>query len=47
MGELEKILLMINRWGYLNIEQVALLTQKSFISAKRILERNLKKVFIK
>ncbi|WP_424527562.1 hypothetical protein [Spiroplasma endosymbiont of Glossina fuscipes fuscipes] len=47
MGELEKILLMINRWGYLNIEQVALLTQKSFISAKRILERNLKKGFYK
>ncbi|AXF97230.1 hypothetical protein [Spiroplasma phoeniceum] len=40
-------MLMINRWGYLNIEQAALLTQKSFISAKRILERNLKKVFIK
>ena len=47
MGELEKILLVINRWGYLNLEQVALLTQKSFISAKRILERNLKKGFYK
>ncbi|MBH8623468.1 hypothetical protein, partial [Spiroplasma sp. hyd1] len=47
MGELEKILLMINRWGYLNLEQVALLIQKSFISAKRILERNLKKGFYK
>ncbi|RUO85970.1 hypothetical protein [Spiroplasma endosymbiont of Megaselia nigra] len=47
MGELEKILLMINRWGYLNIEQVALLTQKSFVSTKRILERNLKKGFYK
>ncbi|UNF62696.1 hypothetical protein [Spiroplasma poulsonii] len=47
MGELEKILIMINRWGYLNTEQVALLTQKSFISAKRILERNIKKGFYK
>ncbi|PTQ58147.1 hypothetical protein [Spiroplasma poulsonii] len=46
MGELEKILIMINRWGYLNTEQVALLTQKSFISAKRILERNIKKRFL-
>lgn len=29
MGELEKILIMINRWGYLNLEQVALLLNKN------------------
>ncbi|RUO85919.1 hypothetical protein [Spiroplasma endosymbiont of Megaselia nigra] len=29
MGELEKILLMINRWGYLNLEQIALLLKKN------------------
>ncbi|UNF62714.1 hypothetical protein [Spiroplasma poulsonii] len=29
MGELEKILLMINRWGYLNLEQIALLLNKN------------------
>ena len=28
MGELEKILIIINRWGYLNIQQVALLLDK-------------------
>ncbi|MFW4370883.1 MAG: hypothetical protein EHV01_002960 [Spiroplasma sp. hy2] len=29
MGELEKILIMINRWGYLNLEQTALLLNKN------------------
>ncbi|QCO23186.1 hypothetical protein SRED_003048 (plasmid) [Spiroplasma melliferum] len=29
MGELEKILIMINRWGYLNLEQIALLLNKN------------------
>ncbi|MBH8623167.1 MULTISPECIES: hypothetical protein [Spiroplasma] len=29
MGELEKILIIINRWGYLNLEQVALLLSKN------------------
>lgn len=28
MGEQEKILIMINRWGYLKIEQIALLVNK-------------------
>ncbi|WP_338987147.1 hypothetical protein [Spiroplasma endosymbiont of Dasysyrphus albostriatus] len=29
MGELEKILFIINRWGYLNAEQIALLLNKN------------------
>ncbi|WP_342276333.1 hypothetical protein [Spiroplasma endosymbiont of Nebria brevicollis] len=29
MGELEKILFIINRWGYLNLEQFALLLNKN------------------
>lgn len=29
MGELEKILFIINRWGYLNLEQIALLLNKN------------------
>lgn len=29
MGELEKILFIINRWGYLNTEQIALLLNKN------------------
>ncbi|MBW3059307.1 hypothetical protein D6D54_07700 [Spiroplasma poulsonii] len=29
MGELKKILIMINRWGYLNLEQIALLLNKN------------------
>ncbi|PWF94166.1 hypothetical protein SMH99_25850 [Spiroplasma poulsonii] len=29
MGELEKILIMINRWGYLNLEQITLLLNKN------------------
>lgn len=28
MGEQEKILIMINRWGYLNTEQISLLVNK-------------------
>lgn len=29
MGQLEKILFIINRWGYLNTEQIALLLNKN------------------
>ncbi|WP_426606015.1 hypothetical protein [Spiroplasma endosymbiont of Glossina fuscipes fuscipes] len=47
MGEQEKILLMINRWGYLTAEQIALLLNKPIESAKTNLKTLHKKQFYK
>ncbi|QIA68011.1 hypothetical protein [Spiroplasma citri] len=38
MGEQERILLMINRWGYLNTEQLGLLVNKKKRATEELLK---------
>ncbi len=47
MGEQEKILMMINRWGYLNSEQIALLLNKNQNTIERLLDYHAPKGFYK
>ncbi|WP_338982138.1 hypothetical protein [Spiroplasma endosymbiont of Eupeodes luniger] len=46
MGEQEKILIMINRWGYLNTEQVSLLVNKKKRATEELLKTLHKKGLI-
>lgn len=47
MGEQEKILMMINRWGYLNTEQISLLVNKKKRATEELLKTLHKKGLIK
>lgn len=47
MGELEKILIMINRWGYLTAEQISLLLYKNQNTIERLLDYHASKGFYK
>nr|WP_011225088.1 replication-relaxation family protein [Spiroplasma kunkelii]AAS59573.1 hypothetical protein SKUN_p0005 [Spiroplasma kunkelii CR2-3x] len=47
MGEQEKILLIINRWGYLNTEQITLLVNKKKRATEELLKTLHKKGLIK
>ncbi|MBW3059324.1 hypothetical protein D6D54_07485 [Spiroplasma poulsonii] len=47
MGKQEKILIMINRWGYLNTEQIGLLVNKKKRATEELLKTIHKKGLIK
>ncbi|MBW1241338.1 MAG: hypothetical protein EIB84_00175 (plasmid) [Spiroplasma poulsonii] len=47
MGELEKILIMINHWGYLTAEQISLLLYKNQNTIERLLDYHASKGFYK